>query len=215
MTDAKPRQRAKAQQRAETLEQILDAAEYLFSQRGLYGVTLKDIAEEANVHTSLLHYYFEDKKAIFDAVFGRRAKVTTDQRMAALDRYAGEARGKPTVEGALPAYLDTDLDLYIQGGERWRNFAALGAQVAMAPNWGAKMFDDHFDSVVLKLIGLLKQAMPGCPEDDIFWGYHFHGRVGGHACTHRPDRRLVRRPLQVRRFSGGQGSDGAVPRIWF
>jgi AcrR family transcriptional regulator len=173
MTEAKPKRRTKAQQRAETLEQILDAAEYLFSLRGLYGVTLKDVAQQADVHTSLLHYYFDDKKAMFDAVFARRAAVTAEKRMAALDRYAGESRGKPTVEGSLRAFLDTDLDLYIQGGEGWRNFAALGAQVAMAPKWGAQLFDEHFDPVVLRLIGLLKQALPDCPEEDIFWGYHF------------------------------------------
>jgi AcrR family transcriptional regulator len=173
MTDAKPKRRTKAQQRAETLEQILDAAELLFSQRGLYGVTLKDVAQQAEVHTSLLHYYFDDKKAMFDAVFARRAKVSSDLRMAALDRYAGESRGKPTVEGALRAFLDTDFDLYIQGGEGWRNFAALGAQVAMTPKWGAQLFDEHFDPVVLRLISLLEQALPDCPREDIFWGYHF------------------------------------------
>lgn len=172
-TETKRPRRTKAQQRAETLEQILDAAEYLFSQHGLYGVTLKDVAKQANTHTSLLHYYFDDKKAMFDAVFARRASVTAELRMAALDRYAGECRGKPTVEGALRAFLDTDLDLYIQGGEGWRNFATLGAQAAMTPVWGAKLFDKYFDTVVLRLIDLLKQAMPDCPEEDIFWGYHF------------------------------------------
>ena len=172
-TQAKPKRRTKAQQRAEMLDQILDAAEYLFSLRGLYGVTLKDIANQAEVHTSLLHYYFEDKKAMFDAVFARRAAITADGRMAALDRYAAECGGKPTVEGALRAYLDTDLDLYIKGGTGWRNYATLGAQVVMAPKWGAKLFDTHFDPVVLRLIDLLKQALPDCPEEDIFWGYHF------------------------------------------
>lgn len=170
---AKPQRRTKAQQREETLTQILDAAEYLFSLRGLYGVTLKDVAKEAGTHTSLLHYYFADKKAMFDAVFARRAAVTAGLRHAALDRYEAECGGQPTVEGALRAFLDTDLDLYIKGGEGWRNFAALGAQVAMAPNWGAEMFDKHFDPVVLRLIELLKRALPDCPEEDIFWGYHF------------------------------------------
>ncbi len=33
--------------------------------------------------------------------------------------------------------------------------------------------DHHFDPVVLKLIDLLKKAMPDCPEEDVFWGYHF------------------------------------------
>jgi len=125
------------------------------------------------MHTSLLHYYFDDKKAIFDAVFGRRAKVSRDLRTAALDRYEQECAGKPTVEGALHAYLDTDLDLYINGGEGWRNYATLGAQVAMTPEWGADLFDSHFDPIVLRLIGLLKRALPDCPDQKIFWGYHF------------------------------------------
>ena len=77
------------------------------------------------------------------------------------------------MEGALRAFLDTDLDLYIEGGEGWKNYAALGAQVANTPEWGAEMMDRHFDPVVLRLIGLLKKALPDCAEEDIFWGYHF------------------------------------------
>ncbi|WP_306344410.1 hypothetical protein, partial [Escherichia coli] len=124
-------------------------------------------------HHTLLNYYFADKKALFDAVFARRAVVTSERRMKALDDYESAAAGKPTVEGALRAFLDTDLDLYIDGGEGWRNYATLGAQVANTPEWGAELMDTHFDPVVLRLIGLLKQALPECEESKIFWGYHF------------------------------------------
>lgn len=155
------------------MEQILDAAEYLFSRHGLYGVTLKDVAKQVGVHHTLLNYYFDDKKTLFDAVFARRAPITNDRRMAAMDAYDRETGGKPTVEGALHAFLDTDLDLYIDGGDGWKNYAALGAQVANTPEWGAAMMDNHFDPVVLRLIDLLKRALPDCAEEDIFWGYHF------------------------------------------
>jgi len=173
-TNAKtiPRSR-KAEQRAETMEQILDAAEDLFSKHGLYGTTLKDVAKRVGVHHTLLNYYFADKKALFDAVFARRAAVTSELRMKALADYEAAAKGKPTVEGALRAFLDTDLDLYITGGEGWKNYAQLTAQVANTPEWGAELMDAHFDPVVLRLIGLLKQALPDCSEQKIFWGYHF------------------------------------------
>jgi AcrR family transcriptional regulator len=171
---AKPVRRShKAEQRAETMEQIYDAAEALFSQHGLYGVTLKDVAKQVGVHHTLLNYYFADKKALFDAVFARRAVVTSERRMQALDAYEASAGGKPTVEGALRAFLDTDLDTYIEGGEGWKNYAKLGAQVANTPAWGADLMDAHFDPVVLRLIDLLKKALPDCAEADIFWGYHF------------------------------------------
>ena len=168
-----PRPSKKAEQRAETIEHILDAAEDLFSKHGLYGVTLKDVAKRVGVHHTLLNYYFKDKKALFDAVFARRAVVTSQRRMKALNEYDKETGGKPTVEGALRTYLDTDLDLYIEGGEGWRNYGQLSAQVSNTPKWGAKLMDESFDPVVLKLVSLLRKALPNCAEEDVFWGYHF------------------------------------------
>lgn len=169
---AKRVRRSKAEQRAESLEQILDAAEYLFSRHGLHGVTLRDVAQRVGVHTTLMHYYFEDKRRLFEAVFARRAGVTSGRRMVALEQYEAQAGDKPTVEGALHAFLDTDFDLYIEGGEGWMNYASFGARVSNTPE-GAELMDRYFDPVVLKLVGILKKALPDYSDEDIFWGYHF------------------------------------------
>lgn len=170
---ARPVKRTKkSEQRAEMMEQILDAAEYLFSIHGLHGTTLKDVATRVGVHHSLMNYYFTDKRQLFDEVFKRRAEVTRSLRMKALDEYEAACGEKPTVEGALRAFLDTDLDLYIKGGEGWKNFATLGAQASNS-SWGAELFDEHFDNLVLRLIAILKRALPDCSDEDIFWGYHF------------------------------------------
>ncbi len=170
---SRPRRVTKAAQRAEMMEQILDTAEDLFSRHGLYGVTLKDVAKRVGVHHTLMNYYFRDKKKLFDEVFARRAVVTSTRRMKALDEYDTTTNGRPTVEGALHTFLDTDLDLYIEGGKPWKNYGALASQVANTPEWGAELMDKHFDPVVLRLIDLLKRALPDCAEEDIFWGYHF------------------------------------------
>jgi AcrR family transcriptional regulator len=164
--------RSKAEQRAESIEQILDAAEYLFSQNGLYGVTLRDVAKRVGIHTTLVHYYFNDKQHLFEEVFARRAGVTSGRRMVALEQYEKEAGDNPTVEGALHAFLDTDLDLYYEGGEHWMNYAAFCARVSNTPE-GAALMDLHFDPVVLKLVSILKRALPDYSDEDIFWGYHF------------------------------------------
>ena len=92
--------------------------------------------------------------------------------MRALEDYERKAGDKPTVEGALRAFLDTDLELYYEGGEGWMNYAAFGAQVSNTPE-GAALMDLHFDPVVLKLISILRRALPNHAEEDIFWGYHF------------------------------------------
>jgi len=163
----------KAKQRAEKTEQILDAAEELFSRHGLHGVTLKDVAQRVGVHHTLMNYYFDDKKTLFDAVLARRAAVTNERRMRALDDYDAASAGRPTVEGALHAFLDTDLDLYIQGGASWKNYAAVVAQVAAAPEWGADLMEQHFDPVVHRLVEILRKALPDCSEADIYWSYQF------------------------------------------
>ena len=170
-TKKRPR-RKRAEQRAESIEQILDAAEYLFSRNGLHGVTLRDVAKRVDVHTTLVNYYFKDKQSLFEAVFARRAGVTSDRRMAALEQYEAEAGDAPTVEGALHAFLDTDLDLYYEGGENWMNYGTFGARVSNTPE-GAALMDVYFDPVVLKLVSILKRALPQHSEQDIFWGYHF------------------------------------------
>jgi len=91
----KPRQRrTKAEQRAESLEQILDAAELLFSKHGFYGVTLRDVAQRVGIHTTLLHYYFKDKTNLFEAVFARRAPVTVGRRRHRVSR-SSSTRKRP------------------------------------------------------------------------------------------------------------------------
>jgi len=164
--------RSKAEQRADSIEQILDAAEYLFSKSGLHGVTLRDVAKRVGIHTTLVHYYFDDKQRLFEEVYARRAGVTSGRRMEALEKYEQDAGDKPTVEGALHAFLDTDLDLYFEGGENWMNYAAFCARVSNTPE-GAELMDLHFDPVVLKLVSILKRALPDYSDEEIFWGYHF------------------------------------------
>ena len=167
------RKAPKAEQRAETTELILNEAERLFAMHGFHGVTLKDVARAAGVHHTLLNYYFDDKQKLLDEVFARRALVTRARRLESLDAYEKTAGDNVTVEGALRAFLDVDLDLYNQGGVQWKNFGALVALVANTPEWGASLMTEHFDDLVLRLIGILKKALPGSADVDIFWGYHF------------------------------------------
>ena len=98
--------RSKADQRADSIEQILDAAEYLFSKNGLHGVSLRDVAKQVGIHTTLVHYYFKDKQDLFESVFARRAGVSIEGRMEALKKYE-EAGTSPLSRARTRS--DTDL----------------------------------------------------------------------------------------------------------
>lgn len=171
--NTRPTKRSRAAQRAETLEHILDEAEYLFSRHGFHGVTLKDVAARVGVNTSLLHYYFDGKGELFDLVLARRAPVSRERRIAALDQYERDTGDHPTAEGALRAFLDTDLDLYMTGDPGWRNYMALGSLMSNSPDLVGKVLDLHFDTVVRRLIAVLRRVYPGCSDENLYWGYHF------------------------------------------
>src|SRR3569833_4644660 len=89
--------RTRAEQRAESVKLILDTAEELFAQLGYFGVTLKDVADRMGIHAALIHYYFDGKQALFDAVFERRVAYAVTARTAGLDAYAAEVGDHPTI----------------------------------------------------------------------------------------------------------------------
>jgi AcrR family transcriptional regulator len=56
---------------AERREQILDAANELFAERGYDGVTIDDIAKGAGVARGLVHHYFGGRKDVYLALLER------------------------------------------------------------------------------------------------------------------------------------------------
>ncbi len=50
-------------------ELILDAARKVFTRKGMTGARMQEIADEAGINKALLHYYFRNKKQLFDAIF--------------------------------------------------------------------------------------------------------------------------------------------------
>jgi AcrR family transcriptional regulator len=98
----------KAEQQAETLEQIFDAAEYLFSKHGLNGMTPHDVALWVGVHASLMHYYFVDKRQLFEAVFARGAGITkVVASMPSIAVSANAAARRPSRAPCLHSWIPT------------------------------------------------------------------------------------------------------------
>jgi AcrR family transcriptional regulator len=160
-----------------TSKRILDAAEELFAKHGIYGVTMREIAELANVDTALLHYYFESKRGVFDAVFARRADILNAERMREMDRYEAENAGRYELEAIIACYLRPMFMLNRQGGQGWRNFCAFVGNLSTAPEL-AQIFAEKFDPVLKRLIAMLRVAMPEATEVDLYWSYHmFSGSI--------------------------------------
>ena len=62
-----------------TRQAILDAALDLFSEKGYFGTSLRDVAAAVGVRESAIYNYFAGKDALFDALL-------TAQQQSSLDR---------------------------------------------------------------------------------------------------------------------------------
>lgn len=56
-----------------TEERILEAARTVFTQKGMAGARMQEVADEAGINKALLHYYFRSKQKLFEGVFKRSA----------------------------------------------------------------------------------------------------------------------------------------------
>ncbi|NBB51314.1 TetR family transcriptional regulator [Rhizobium sp. CRIBSB] len=164
--------KAKGVPAADTRESILDAAEDLFSKHGFYGVTIREVAREAGVDTALVHYYFGAKRALFDAVFLRRAEVWNNDRVDAINRYAAEHGDAMTLEGLLEAFLRPPFQWSLKGGPGWKHYSALVAQTNANPTFGGETMARYFDPAIRRLIALIRQTLPDAAEVDLYWAYH-------------------------------------------
>jgi len=173
--DKKPTPRASQKDRAREamIERILDAAEQLFAEYGYHGVTVKDVAKKIGVSPTLLHYHFSGKERIFEAVWARKAPLSSRSRLDSMRRYAENVGDAVTVEGALRSWIHPDLDAHIDDEAYWSAFGRIAAQANSAGGWGSEKMSAYFDPVAMALVNMLKQAMPETPEEKVFWAFHF------------------------------------------
>jgi AcrR family transcriptional regulator len=172
-TDAALVAAGKAARSRKTQTRILDAAEELFSHHGIYGVSIRDIADGAGVDTALLHYHFANKDGIYEAVLLRRAAEVNEARLLSMNEYLAAARGKPSVEGVVRAYLRPIFARLRESGRGFGNYAALIALANNSALWGGGAVKEYFDPAVQCLIGLLRLALPKAREENLYWAYQF------------------------------------------
>lgn len=165
--------RSNRERRGESQERILDAAEALFARSGFNGVSIKDIAQAAEVDAGLLHYYFSSKAGLYSAAIARRAGDVNVARLAALEAYAAQAGGRPTVDGVVRTYIEATFAFARTGGEGYLNYLTLIAQMNSTPAGLIPGLENTpFDAVVQVFIGLLREASPASQDADLYWFYH-------------------------------------------
>ncbi|MBT3402052.1 MAG: TetR family transcriptional regulator, partial [Rhodospirillaceae bacterium] len=108
-----------------TRQRILDAAERLFSEHGINGVSLRTITAEAGANSAAANYHFGTKKGLLDAVFERYATGMAEERETLLaDCHPAPGR-PPLLEQIISAFLEPGM----RGSHGGATFARLRARM--------------------------------------------------------------------------------------
>lgn len=75
--------RPSAEQSPGARDALLDAASELFARKGVDGVSLRRLADEAGVTPAMVHYYFGSKQGLYQAMLARALTRVVDRVSAA------------------------------------------------------------------------------------------------------------------------------------
>ncbi|ATE66212.1 TetR/AcrR family transcriptional regulator [Rhizorhabdus dicambivorans] len=162
----------------QTRMRILDAAEELFSVRGYYGVSLRDITVHARVENALASYHFGTKDKLFVAVIERRAAEHRADMLAAFEQVIAEAApGQPSNEALVRAYGRPPMEK-IGRGKDWAAYIRL---IVSLQNLDRRdrvsiLTSPFYDDVIKYVIDIFLRANPGVPRRRVLMGLYFlHG----------------------------------------
>ncbi|MGE0668366.1 MAG: TetR/AcrR family transcriptional regulator [Sphingomonadales bacterium] len=167
---------ATARHRQSSPDRILDAAEKLFSRRGFYGASLRDIAKEAKVQMSLVNYHFGPKEDLFRQVVARRADEHASAIAASLDALLAEQEKHPvSVEDVIRALLAPIFDRYINGGEGWRDYIQLLSRASHQHQDAAFIapFVESYQPTMDRYTNEFLLLFPDADRNDVFWSIVF------------------------------------------
>lgn len=87
----------------DTKSQILEAAKKIFIQKGFDGARMQEIADEAKINKSMLHYYFRNKEELFETIVDDNMQIMAPRLVEALQ---GEGSVIEKMEKFVCQYID-------------------------------------------------------------------------------------------------------------
>ncbi|HLU04689.1 MAG TPA: TetR family transcriptional regulator [Advenella sp.] len=151
-------------------DEILDAAEVIFSDKGYAGTALREIADHSNVTQALISYYFGSKFGLFQAVFLRRSELVSRERLERLE--ALEQQNAPQVKDIVRTFLEPVLSLRdtFQG----RAFLRLQARLHTEPSEiSYSLRSEAYGGSTQRYVAVLRRALPQLSELDACWRVTF------------------------------------------
>lgn len=147
-------------------DEILDAAEMVFSSLGYAGTSMREVAEKAKVTQALISYYFGSKFGLFEQAFLRRSEPISLERIELLEEL--QRAGNATVREVVRAFLLPTVSL--RGSVQGRAFLRLQARLhTEPPEISYELRTQAYGCSTGRYVEALRAALPGLSELDAHW----------------------------------------------
>lgn len=178
----------------DTKESILAAAEKLFAAEGVPRASLRAITNEAGVNLAAVHYHFQSKEGLVDAVLERRLEPLRQRRFELLERAERESDSAVAAEAVVRAFVQPALEM-VQRERGGHAFARFMLGVFQDPKAEMReLLFEHLKETIERFTDALGRSLPDLPRAEIFWRFHFMVGVMVHT---------IALGSVVHRYSGG------------
>jgi len=153
-------------------EKLILSAERLFADRGFDGVSVRDIADAAQVNSALVGYYFGSKQGLLSEVYTRHCMPLNQERTRLLNEVSGQANDA-TLEQILESFIRPSLEVTIDNHGR-SDFTRLRA-ILSAENSTLleELIAQNFDESSQIFVDALCRCLPDLTREDVLWRFHF------------------------------------------
>lgn len=151
----------------DTKTAIMDTAETMMADHGLKGVSIRAMLSAAGANSAALHYHFNSREGLVEAILGRYGRIATSRRKEMIAEF--EARSEPaTARDIVDLIVDPMIELLERKGEAGRRFLRFIARLQSDRTGIHRSEEDkYFPEVRDHLRVLLRQACPGVSNTEL------------------------------------------------
>jgi AcrR family transcriptional regulator len=151
-------------------EALLEVAAQLFSERGVSEVSLRELAQAADVTPAMVHYYFGDKRGLYEALLARALQRVLGR---AREIVATEREGSEEIADLLQVIVGT------LSSERWIPSLMIREVIAETGRYRERFIRDFASqmvSIVPELLG--REQAAGRVRQDLDLRLSFASLIG-------------------------------------